>query len=563
MIPGLRFAWSQDGPPEGSQEAPSLPEETAEATPASPDEPVPVDPLFAINGYRVEGNTVLPAEKVDGIVSAHTGPDRRFGDVEAARAALEAAYREAGYPTVLVIVPEQEIEGGIVKLGVIESKLGRVEIAGNRYFMQRYILDRLPSLRPDALLYEPAVTAELNRLNANPDIEVAPVLSLGEIPGTVDLKLEVKDRLPLHAFLEWNNRGSPNTPRQRLSASVQYNNLFNRDHIVTFQTTQTPQEWGEITVYSLSYVVPLEKQGHTVAAYGALSDSRSVLDGSALPLFPGNINIVGNATVFGARYIFPLLQNERASDQLSIGIDYKRLGKNEADFPGAFGTALVSNRIHYAPLSAAYTGSRFDEEGTTRFSASVRGYVAGTAPGGDKEDFAGDPGDPLNRPGNRKGSSGSFAVLQAGIERSQSLPEGFLLSGKLDGQWASEPLISAEQYFAGGVNTVRGYLENEALGDDAVHWALELFTPSLPEVLPPAWKQNLRLAAFYDAASLWIRETPPGQKDRHGLAGFGFGIRLGLTDSVQARIDHAWAARDASVTKEKDSFTHFLVKVAF
>lgn len=551
MIPAVRFAWGQDDPPATPEKTSTTLEETSE------------EPTFAINGYQVEGNTVLPAEKVNEIVSGHTGPSRRFDDVEKARAELEAAYREAGYPTVLVIVPEQTIEGGAVKLEVIESKLGQIEIVGNEYFMQRYILDRLSSLRPGALLYEPAVMEELNRISANPDLKITPVLSVGEIPGTVDLKLQVEDRLPLHAFLEWNNRGTPNTPRQRLGSTIQYNNLFDRDHIITFQTTQTPQDWGEVSVYSLSYVIPLQRRGHMIAAYGALSDSKSVLDGSSLPLFPGDINTAGNATVFGGRYIFPVVEKETARDQLSLGIDYKRLGKNEAEFPGEFGSALITNRVHYAPLSAAYSGSRFDEEGTTRFSASVRGYVAGTVPGGDEEDFAGDPDNPLNMPGNRKGSSGTFAVFQAGIERSQPLAEGFVLSGKLDGQLASEPLISAEQYLAGGIDTVRGYLENEALGDDGVHWVLEVFTPPLQEVLPPTWKQNLRFSMFYDAAYLWIRETPPGQKEHYGLAGFGFGMRLGLTDYVQFRLDHAWAARNAVVTEEKDWFTHFLFRAGF
>lgn len=555
MIPAVRFAWGQDDPSVESEETPPAPVDTEgegseEAT-------------FAINGYQVEGNTVLPADKVNEIVSAHIGPRQYFEDVEKARVALEAAYREAGYPTVLVIVPEQTIEGGIVKLEVVESKLGQIEIIGNEYFMQKYILDRLPSLRPGALLYEPTVMEELNRISANPDLKVTPVLSVGEVPGTVDLKLQVQDRLPFHAALEWNNRGTPNTPRQRLSGTVQYNNLFDRDHIITFQTTQTPQDGGEVSVYSLSYVVPLQRRGHMIAAYGAVSDSNSVLDGSSLPIFPGDIHTAGNATVFGGRYIFPVVEKETARDQLSLGIDYKRIGKNEAEFPGEFGSALVTNRVHYIPLSAAYSGSRFDEEGTTRFSASVRGYVAGMAPGGDEEDFAGDPEDRFNMPGNRKGSSGTFAVFQAGIERSQPLSEGFVFSGKFDGQVASEPLISSEQYFAGGVDSVRGYLENEALGDDAVHWTLEVFTPSLPEVLPPEWKQNLRFSVFYDAAYLWIRETPPGQIEHYGLAGYGFGMRLGLTDTVQFRLDHAWAARNAVITEEKDWFTHFLLRAAF
>lgn len=552
MILELRIGWSQENPPTASEKTPDDSEAPA----------VPPEQTFAINGFQVEGNTVLPSKKVDKIISVHTGPNRRFSDVEAARAELEAAYHEAGYPTVLVIVPEQTIEGGIIKLQVVESKLGQIEIVGNRHFLQRYILDRLPSLRPGAILYEPTVMAELNRLSSNPDLKITPVLSVGETPGTVDLKLQVEDRLPLHASLEWNNRGTPNTPRQRLSGTIQYNNLFDRDHIITLQTTQTPQDWGAVAVYSLSYVIPFS-QDQMIAVYGAVSKSNSVLAGAVVSIVGGELNVAGDAVIIGGRYIFPL----STSDQLSLGVDYKRLGKNEATFPGEFGTALITNRVYYTPMSVAYTGSRFDENGTTRFSASVRGYIAGMVPGGDEEDFGGSNDDPIGMPGNRKGSTGTFAVFQAGVERSQPLPKGFLLSGKLDGQVSTEPLISAEQYFAGGIDTVRGYRENEALGDDAIHWMLDLFTPPLgeylPEAVPAVLKKNVRLTAFYDAAYLFSKEIPQGQLDHQGLTGMGFGIRLGLTDYIQVRLDQAWAFRDGPVTREMAAYTHFLVRGAF
>lgn len=572
MNPGLRFAWGQDNDSSGPGIFPKSP---AAATEPAREAAALEEPTFEIDRYQVEKNTVLPMEKVSEIVSAYTGLKQRFADVEKARLALERAYHQAGYPTVLVTVPEQTIEGGVVRLEVIESTLGQVEIVGNRYFMHRYILNRLPSLRPAALLYEPAVTEELNRINANPDLEVTPVLSVGEIPGTVDLKLQVDDRLPLHGALEWNNRGTPNTPRHRLSATLQYSNLFDRDHIGTFQTTQTPEDWGEVAVYSVSYLIPLQRRGHLIAVYAARSDSKSVLDGSSVSIVTGDIAFAGNSTIVGGRYIFSLPEKEGARDQLSFGIDYKRLGQNQADFTGDPGAppVLITPHLYYAPLSAAYTGSRFDERQATTFSASLRGYVAGMVPGGNKDDFAGDarePDDPNNLPtffdnipANRQGSSGTFAVLQAGIEHTRQLPERFVLTGKVDGQLATEPLISAEQYFAGGIDTVRGYLENEGLGDDALHGSIELLSSPLPEIFPPSWKQNLRLAVYYDAAYLWVREAPAGQKDRFALAGFGLGMRLGLTDYIQARLDHAWAIRETRLTEKGDWFTHFLVRAAF
>ena len=49
---------------------------------------------------------------------------------------------------------------------------------------------------------------------------------------------------------------------------------------------------------------------------------------------------------------------------------------------------------------------------------------------------------------------------------------------KLDGQIASEPLVDNEEYSAGGMENVRGYLESEAMGDNALHGTVEVSFPT-------------------------------------------------------------------------------------
>jgi len=556
---------AEQPPKEPAAEQPSK-EPTAEQPPKEPaaEQPAkePAEVVFSITEYQVEGNTVLPSEKIKEVVSSYLGPKQRLKDVDQARLALEKTYRDAGYPTVLVVVPQQTIENGVVRLTVIESKLGEIKITGNRNFSEKEILERLPSLKEGMLIYEPTFMKELNEANTNPDLSITPVLALGQKPGTVNLELAIKDRLPLHASLEWNNQGTPSTPSQRLNASIQFTNLFNRDHILTFQTTQTPHG-GDVQVYGVSYVIPLKQSGRTIAVYGAISNSTSVLDGGSVSFSGGSTNVAGNSSVVGGRYIFPVGTGEKMTQQVSLGIDYIRMKGNELVFPGQAASTNLTNPLNYSPLSVNYTALLPGKKGTTNFSASLKGYVAGMVPGGDEEDFGGDPSDLENTPGNRLGSTGTFAVLRGGVERVQNLPKGFALSLKVDGQLASEPLIPAEEYFAGGVDSVRGYLESEELGDNAVHGTVELFTPTLPSILPDPFRENLRFTAFYDAAYLWVKDAPAGQADHHQLNGTGLGIRLRLTDYFQARFDLAWALKDAAITQAGEFLANFSLKASF
>jgi hemolysin activation/secretion protein len=534
---------------------------------------------FSVDHYVVDGNTLLSQEAIDAILAKHKGAGKQFKDLDQARIDLEKAYHEAGYPTVLVMLPEQTVEQGTVRLQVIEAILADIKVTGNRYFSRRRILEKLPSLKIGEVLYEPSFSKELGALQINPDRKVAPVLNPGPEPGTVSLELKVTDRLPVHGKIEGDNRGPITTPVNRLVAQVQHTNLFGGDEILTVNTVQTPTDWGAVQNYGASFVYPVIWPSHYLAVYGSYSKSNSVLAGSALSVGTADVGIAGNAIVAGFRYNFPIFTGGDSTHQLSIGMDYKHLAKTEGTFPGGLGTVTVLSPVQYTPMSLAYSGVFPDRLGVSSATASVKGYVAGMIPGGDKEDFGGtpDPNNPgqrdPNNPGNRQGSTGTFAVVQGRLERTQPLIGDFTLALLVDGQWASQPLIPAELYFAGGMDTVRGYLNYETAGDNAVRGRAELTTPELFSIpidriwqrkKSAEWYIRLRLAAFYDAAQLWVLQPGPLQNDHFRLEGTGFGVRVKFPKDVgELKVDQGWALQPTPSTQRGHSFVHFSVGLTF
>jgi hemolysin activation/secretion protein len=544
-------------------------------------EPIPVQESaphgeaqeFTVDQYIVEGNTILPAEQIGLILDKYKRSGLTFKEIEQARAELEKAYHAAGYPTVLVTIPEQTVDRGTVQFNVFEGRLGAISVEGNEYFTKYNILGKMPSVKHGALLYEPTFVKELNAVNGNPDLKIVPVLKPGAEPGLVNLELKVKDRLPVHARMEADNKGPITTPRNRLIAEVQHANLFGSDEILTVSTVQTPEEWGQVQNYGASFVLPIIWPNHLLSVYASKAKSTSVLAGGSLSVGGGNVNFAGNATIAGVRYMFPLTEDGWGTHQLSIGADYKRLERTTGTFPEPLGTLTLLSPIQYTPLSLAYTGFLPDRFGLTTVTTSARGYVAGMIPGGRKKDFTGDPND-FNEPGQaRVGSTGTFAVLQGGIDRMQELPEGFTLLLHLDGQWGSQPLIPAEQYFAGGMDTVRGYDNFEVIADHALRGRAELTTPEVLTVpIDRIWQRRrssdytirLRLVAFYDAAQLWVEQPQPGQTPRFRLEGIGAGIRVKMPKDVgELKIDQGWAMKDTPTTQRGDTFVHFSVGIGF
>lgn len=559
---------------QSSQLGPTAGTDALESTPPKPGqlgtEREPAEKRFEITSYLVEGSTILDQSKIDEVLQPYKGSDRRLSDIESARSELEKTYHAAGYPTVVVMLPEQTIDTGVVKLQVLEGRLMQITVTGNEHYSWLSIREKLPSIQPGALLYEPTFVKELGMLNGNPDRKIAPVLKPGLEPGTVDLELKVKDRLPVHGKLEADNRGPITTPQNRLLAEIQHANLFGGDEILTVNTVQTPTDWGAVQNYGASFVYPVKWPSHLLAVYASKSESNSVLAGSAISVGGGgNIAISGNAFVAGFRYIFPLFSGGQNTHQLSVGADYKKLESTNATFPDG-GTAVVLNQLQYTPASVAYSGFYPDQWGMTKFGLSAKGYVAGTIPGGSEEDFARTPSNPS---GQRKGSTGTFAVLKAELDRVQPLPADFTLVLHADGQWGSQPLIPAEGYFAGGFDTVRGYQQYEAIGDNAIRGRAEVTTPELFAIpIDRIWQRRrssdytirVKLAAFYDAAQLWVQQASAGQTSQFRLDGVGGGIRVKFPKDVgQLIIDQGIALHDTLVTKKGDTFVHFSVGLAF
>lgn len=500
---------------------------------------------FEIKSFTVEGNTLLTKEQLNAALSIHTGREKTVGDVEAARADLEKQYHTSGYPTVVVNIPEQNVDGGEVRLNVVESKIRRVRVTGNRYFTKKKIMDALPSLKPGAILYVPNVQKEMAELNRHPDIDVSPALLPGKEPGTIDVELKVQDKLALHGSVEVNNRHTHDTSELRLNGVLKYDNLWQKDHSISVQYQTSPQEPDEVQTVSASYILPaFWNRDHMIAGYGLWSDSDTA--------FGEGFQVLGKGVIFGLRYIVPLPSLNRLYHSLSLGIDYKDF-EEDLGFLDENGEAGIQETpIRYSPISADYTATLKDDSGYTRLSAGVNIMLRGLS--GEMNEFA----------AKRYKSRGNYLAVNLGLERKQALPFGFGLDVRLDGQISNQPLISNEQYIAGGMASVRGYMESEALGDNAAHASVEL-SRNIRFSKRKEGEHLFSLAPylFYDGALLRILDPLPGQEMETTLQGTGGGLRMAITEHVSCEGVFGVALNETDTTSSGDGSFYFMIKGTF
>ena len=389
------------------------------------------------------------------------------------------------------------------------------------------------------MLYVPNVQRELAELNRNPDLKVAPVLIPGRELGTVDVELKIKDKLPLHGSLELNNRNTHTTTDLRLNGMLRYDNLWQKDHAIAVQFQTSPEDTDEVQLLSGSYVWPSFFGADNMSVlYGVVSDSNTA--------FGSGFTVIGKGYIVGYREIMPLPRVGDYAHNLSLGIDYKDFDENLE-----FGDEADATPVTYLPLSLSYSSSLRGASGVTRFSAGLNMALRGLVT--DENDFD----------YKRYKARGNYLVFGAGIEREQNIPWGMNLLAKLDGQLSDQPLISNEQYTAGGMMSVHGYKESEASGDNAVHGNLVLTSPDLAGLFDAGDKFKVNFKAFYDAAYLTKVDPLPGEDKEITLQGTGVGVRALWGNRFEAVVDWGLALESTTDTESGDNVIYFLTKVQF
>lgn len=475
-------------------------------------------PKLDLLEFRVTGNTVLPQLAIEEAVYPLLGPGRSVADVEKARAALEKAYHDAGYLTVYVSVPEQKVDHGVVVLKVTEGVIERTKVTGAQYTLPSRIRAETPSTAEGQVPNFPEMQRELAAVSRAPGVHVTPTLEAGRRPGTTVLELKVNDTPPMSAWLDYNNAHSANTSDTRLAGGISYSNLFQRAHTLSLTYQTAPTNPSEGSAVSASYVVPLADYQRYLSLYAVHSTS----DVTSSAVNVGDQILFGNNDIVGARYIMPLRPRAAMTHQLTLGLDWKN-SKQEANG--------LSTPVRYWTLDANYGLGLTDAGGNWQFGA---GTVLGLrGPGTGEVSF-----------GQRRYlAHNSFAVLKLNAQRLQKLPAGWSLMGSADLQLADQALINNEQFSAGGVGSVRGYLQSEAAGDQGIRASLELRAPAWT---PSQWPllKSVQPYAFYDAAYLRVNDALPAEIASYTLDSVGLGLNLRAGRAFSLSLSLAQALTD-------------------
>ncbi len=478
------------------------------------------------------GNTVLDVRTVEQAVYPFLGMNKSLHDVQQARDALALAYRNAGFGTVVVDIPEQAVDAGIVRLRVTEGRLERVRVGGAQYFSERAIVQELPALKSGEVPKLNDLQTELGRIAAEaPDRQVTPVLKSGTTTGTIDIDLKVSDKLPVHGSFEVDNNNTADTSALRATGVLSYANMFQRAETLSFQYETSPDYPSEVQLSALTYSGRTSDPMLTWSAYAIRSNS----DVAAV----GALAVVGDGKIGGARLTLALDAGSSWSDSLSFGADYKDFTQNVH----LIGAASSVTPIHYVVWSGLYAVNA--QSPSLAFTGSLGVNFGIRNIDSRDSDFE----------YNRAGAQSNFLYLRGSDVLLYKLWRDWTAQLKLSYQYTGAPLVDNEQFAIGGAETVRGYYEAEALVDTGIAESLEFATPPLR-----LSSTSSVLFAFYDAAQAEIVMPLASQRSQFALGSVGAGYRGTWAPHLDASFDWAYALRRGPSTAKGDNRIKFAAK---
>jgi len=508
-----------------------------QVTPSAPPAPV----RFEIQRYIVEGNTLLAQGDVDKTLAPFSGKDRDFGDIQRALEALQDVYIARGYNAVRVSLPEQDIRAGQVRLRVIEARVRRVKVEGNRFFDENNVKAGLPSLKEGTSPNTHAISNDAQLVNENPAKQVTVALQAADDPGQVDATVRVTDEKASRVSAYVDNTGTPSTGNYRLGVGYLNANLSNNDDVLSIQAITSPQHVSDVKIFGAGYRVPIYRWGGIVDVLAGYS---SVNSGTVQGLF----NVSGSGNVFGLRYTQLLGRMETYEHRVSFGLDY-RAYKNDVNLVDT-NEPLVPD-ITVKPVVLAYLG-RFSRVGQDlSFNVSYSRNIPGGA-NGDQAAFD----------AQRPDASAKYGVVREGVAFSQLLPSDFIVRAVANAQQSHDLLIPGEQFGMGGMDSVRGYYEREVANDVGWRLSLEAYTPDFGSWFGGSWRA--RALVFADAARGHDNDPPrdPAHPDNK-LGSFGLGARVNQGKSLGLRLDVARVTQDAGTRLSGDWRAHFAAAFSF
>jgi len=464
---------------------------------------------FCIKKVEVLGSTVLQIE-IKGIIAGYEQgkePNCKatFETLLEIRSKITQLYVENGYVTSGAFLPNnQSFKQGIVRIQVVEGELERIEISGLRHLRDAYVRQRLERATQTPL-NQRRLEEALQLLQLDPVIaQVNAQLTAGNAPGRNILQINLQEAPAFHAGIAIDNSQSPSIGSIQGSIFVEHDNLlgFGDRFSVTYGKTDG------LNLYDLSYTIPFNPRNGTFNLRFNNNNSQII----EAPF--EDLGIRSESKTFSIGFRQPLVRSPQSEFALGLSLDLRRSQTfllDDIPFSFSEGPNEGESKVTVLRFSQDWVqrGARQVLAARSQFSLGINAFDATI---------------------NDTGTDARFFAWLGQFQWVQQLSPRLLLVAQLAAQLTPDSLLPLEQFSLGGINTVRGYRENQLVSDNGILGSLEL---RFPLTYNP---QILQITPFFAVGSGWNNQR--ANPDPQTIASIGLGVRWQISTALSLRLDY-------------------------
>ncbi len=482
-----------------------------------------------LKGIEFDGNTVFSDAELLELVKDRIGKKVSIEELEGVRKTISKHYFDQRYVNSGAVIDEQDLAGGVLKIRIVEGRLNVVNVMNKGGWLRTGYLDERIHREVGKPLNLDDLKLALELIRRDEKIRkintaLVPTDQLGES----NLDMIVTENKVFDAGVGISNRRPPSVGSEEAEVFLGTKNLTSLGDALRANYTFTQRgmeelDFGDAGNYSLFYSLPLTRWdttlelGLTRSDYAILEEPFDALD------------IESDTRMYTVALRQPIYRDFQHEFSVTLKGEHRRsevLVSGER-FSISPGSVDGQTRITALRVSPEYV-----------YRSQERVIAARTT-----LSFGLDELDPIMTPDyDRKYFT--WLTQASWVESVSSNDTLFIV--KLFHQYTDQSVVSMEQFSLGGMNTIRGYRENQLIRDNAVVISPEL---RIPVYKDRYGKALVYMIPFFDYGMGWKTDGP---RDRETIYSAGLGVTYNPSDFINMAVYWGHAFEDFDIPNDDD-----------
>ena len=481
-----------------------------------------------LKGIEFDGNTVFSDEELFALVNERVGKKTGVEELEAIRKTISQHYFDAQYVNSGAVIDAQDMSNGVLVVRIVEGRLDNINVLNEGWLRSGYVTSRIHREVSDPLNLDD-LKRGLEFVRRDEKIrKINTALVPGDELGQSYLDMIVTENRVFDVGLGVSNRRPPSVGAEEAEVYFGTKNLTSLGDTLRGNYTLSQEGMEEWDVddggnYSLFYSLPLTRWdttldlGYNQSDYVILEEPFNTLD------------IESDTRMYSVALRQPIYRDLQHELSLTLKGEHRRSDVLVSGEPFSISPGSVNGQTR---ISALRLSPEYVYRSQERVIAVRTTFTFGLD---ELNPILGDEFDP------------EYFTWMTQASWVESVSENdTLLVVKLFHQHTDDRVVSMEQFSLGGVNTIRGYRENQLIRDNA-------FIIS-PELRFPVYKDRygkalVYLIPFVDYGIGWNSNGP---REREEIYSAGLGVTYNPTDHISMSLYWGHGFEDFGVRNNND-----------